>query len=175
MKELNIDTTHIIKFPHGFKEIQYVDRDDVLKTIDDNILDKDVAMELIEQTEHLIAEYASHGVWCSLPYMGALSESVYSNFKKDPENKKAIEEVRSILDTKQFRVFSRRLGQTEIIRFKRKRTFEFYASIEINKDKYNYFKLSRNKGENYAKLVYYFKHFIQEVHASNPLIKYETE
>lgn len=85
------------KLPDGFS-IRVVRKEDILATIDKNILDKEVALEIISHCEISAANYFKNGYWASIPYMG--------NFRLDPRKllrKQAMEDLdpaaRQMLDS----------------------------------------------------------------------------
>lgn len=72
--ELN-NKGEIRKLPDGFN-IRVVRKEDILDTIDKNILDKDVALEVISHCEISAINFFKNGYWASIPHMG--------NFRLDP-------------------------------------------------------------------------------------------
>ena len=68
------------KFPRGY-DVTIVRKEDVLEAIDDNIIDKEIALDLIKQLELDASNFIKEGRWTSLPFIGTIRYN---------ENKKAI-------------------------------------------------------------------------------------
>lgn len=59
------------KFPRGY-DVTIVRKEDVLEAIDDNIIDKEVALDLIKQLELDASNFIKEGRWTSLPFIGTI-------------------------------------------------------------------------------------------------------
>lgn len=59
-----------IHFPGGGYEVTLLHKDDILKTIDENIIDKEVAYAFVADCEKRCAEYLAEGKWGAIPFMG---------------------------------------------------------------------------------------------------------
>lgn len=56
------------KFPRGY-DVTIVRKEDVLEAIDDNIIDKEIALDLIKQLELDASNFIKEGRWTSLPLL----------------------------------------------------------------------------------------------------------
>ena len=65
------DGTEIRKFPNGY-DVRVVRKQDILDCIDENIIDKEIALELITQCEIDACQYINEGKWTGLPYIGSV-------------------------------------------------------------------------------------------------------
>lgn len=142
------------KFPgQGGVDVRIVRKEDVIKTIDVNITDKDIALELIAKLERDAAQYISGGVWCSIPYIGNIK-------RKDAkiaydENSELFQDAKDKLSKNDFIVFRKNVIK-EAIKDKKRSRFESYLlSKIINRNYSHYNKLVKVYSIRYAKLHYY--------------------
>ena len=63
---------NIKKFPYSNYDVVIVEMDDILKTIDDNIIDKEVAKELISSLEITAYNHLKEEQGVSFPYFGTV-------------------------------------------------------------------------------------------------------
>ena len=89
----NIDTStdmnDTIKMPGGGYDVKVVRKEDILRCIDSNILDKDIMLAFINQFEVDASNFLSQGRWTSLPYIGTLRKNQY----KEALNSEEIKEL----------------------------------------------------------------------------------
>lgn len=71
------DELEVRKFPAmGGYDVTIVNKDDILKTIDDNIIDKEIAYEIITSLELSCQKYVSAGDTAGIPYIGKLKNDL---------------------------------------------------------------------------------------------------
>ena len=63
------------RYPKG-NEVRVVRKADILKCIDENIIDKEIALEIVTQCEIDAANYLTNGKWTGIPYMGNIISNI---------------------------------------------------------------------------------------------------
>ena len=152
------DGTEIRKFPNGY-DVRVVRKQDILDCIDENIIDKEIALELITQCEIDACQYINEGKWTGLPYIGSVRLNDGGKILR--ENKELLNEAKEKLDDDKYILFKKSLvieGKTKI---KKSRYFNYIVSQAVTKNRKLYLKLCDTKGEHYAKIfLFASKHVV---------------
>ena len=117
------DGTEVRTFPNGY-DVRVVRKQDILDCIDDNIIDKDIALELVSQCEIDAAKYLSDGKWTGLPYLGNVKIREGRTILEN--NKELREDAKNILDEEKYVLFRKRL----VIENKEKLKHNRYVNYE---------------------------------------------
>ena len=144
------DGTEIRKFPNGY-DVRVVRKQDILDCIDENIIDKEIALELVTQCEIDACQYINEGKWTGLPYIGSVRLNDGGKILR--ENKELLNEAKEKLDNDKYILFKKSLvieGKTKI---KKSRYFNYIVSIYANHNRKVYKELVANNGENFAKVI----------------------
>lgn len=140
------------KFPNGGFDIVVLKKQDVLDSIDDNIIDKEIAFAIIEQCELQAAEYISQGRWTGLPYIGNVRVPKFKQFEQDAVQQALIQEAKDNLSTEDYIMFRKKLTVDNMVRAKNQRYFNYIVSCAVGKNRDLYKFLVKTKGESYAKI-----------------------
>ncbi len=98
------DEIEFRKFPgEGGSDVHVVRKKDILKTIDINITDKDIALELITKLERDAAEYMTRGLWVSVPYIGNIK--IKDSLAAYNENSELFKEAKETMTKDEYIVF----------------------------------------------------------------------
>lgn len=143
------------KFPNDGYEVIVLKRKDVLDCIDENIIDKEIALDIIEQCEMDAANFIKEGRWAGIPFMGNIRIPPIKQLAKDPEQQALIEEAKQKLDKDQYILFRKRLNKENGKKVKQSRYFNYITSIAVSSNRKLYKKLCAEKGENYARIFLY--------------------
>lgn len=145
----------ICKFPGGY-DVKVVKKQDIIKCIDDNIVDKAVAMAIIDQCEIDIANFIKQGKWTGIPFMGNIRIPEVRKLFHSEEQQELLKEASENLDKEKYVLFRRQLSAENAKKVKNQRYFNYITSIQANKHRKEYRKLCDEKGEHYAKLKMFF-------------------
>lgn len=142
-----------IKMPNGGYEVKIVRKEDILKCIDSNILDKDVMLAFINQFEVDANNFLNQGRWTSLPYIGTLRKSQYREILNSEEVRELDEAARENLDKNKYILFRKNLKDDIARAIKRERIYKYTLSqvVKKNRDFYNY--LEKTRGESIARVI----------------------
>lgn len=152
-----IDIAETRKIPDGFN-IKVVRKEDILSTIDKNILDKDVALEVISHCEISAINFFKNGYWASIPYMG--------NFRLDPRKvirNQALKELdagaktvlddNDVQDKARYILFRKQVSNDAREKINFLRYYNYCIALGSNKNPKAFRKLCRNKGIYMARLL----------------------
>jgi hypothetical protein len=142
-----------IKMPGGGYDVKVVRKEDILKCIDSNILDKDIMLAFINQFEVDASNFLSQGRWTSLPYIGTLRKSQYKEALNSEEVKELDEAAKENLDKNKYILFRKDLRNDIAKSIKRERLYKYTLSQVVTKNKKFYNYIEQAKGELYARVI----------------------
>lgn len=152
----------IYNFPGGY-EVKIYKKEDILKSINDNIIDKDIAYEIIEQCEKNAAEYIKKGRWAGIPFIGNIRIPKTLLAKETDEYKDAIEDAKLTCDNYQFVAFRKQLNFKNYLAEKHHKYFLYVVSMQINKNKVLYKRLCKKFGVDKELIVYFIMYTIRNL------------
>lgn len=148
------DKLEVRKFPAvGGYNITIVNKDDVFKTIEDNIVDKELAYAIIEQLETNIEQYVSAGEVAGIPYIGKIKQrlgAIIGNKHKDE-----LDAAKEVMDKEQYITFKNALYKEESIRAKLSKAYKYEASVAIRQNKRQYWYFVEKLGECLADIMFH--------------------
>ena len=142
-----------IKMPSGGYDVRVARKEDIIKCIDENILDKEVMLAFINQFEVDATNFLSQGRWTSLPYIGTLRKNQYKEALNSKENKELIETAKENLDKNKYLLFRKNLRDDTARAIKRERLYKYILSQVVTKNKDFYDYLFKTKGELKARVI----------------------
>lgn len=140
------------KFPNNGYDVIVCKKQDILDCIDSNIIDKEIALEIVTQCELDAANFIREGRWAGIPYIGNIRIPKSKLMEKDPAQQALIEEAKEQLDPKQYILFRKQLNVDNSERIKQERYYKYIVSIAVNKNRKLYKELCKTKGEVYARI-----------------------
>lgn len=140
------------KFPNNGYDVIVCKKQDILDCIDSNIIDKEIALEIVTQCELDAANFIREGRWAGIPFIGNIRIPKSKLMEKDPAQQALIEEAKEQLDPKQYILFRKQLNVDNSERIKQERYYKYIVSIAVNKNRKLYKELCRTKGEVYARI-----------------------
>ena len=143
------------KFPHGGYSVTILRKEDVLKTIEENIIDKDIALTIVRQLEIDAGNCIKRGGWAGIPHFGNLRVPPSSKMYKDEAIKQLIQDQRETLDDKSYVLFRKDLAGEIKEREKRQRIFNYRLSKMVKRNYRAYNKMAKEKGDLYANLFFF--------------------
>lgn len=145
---------NIKQFPGAGYSVVVLRKEDVLKTIDDNIIDKSVALDLIKQCEIDAANFVKEGRTAILPYIG----SIYFNAPKKAviDSVNELHEANKNLSRKEYLLFKKRVAANKIKQLKYIKQYKSSVRFAIRINKKLYKNLVKYYSESYANLQMYF-------------------
>lgn len=143
------------KFSKDGYDVEVVRKEDVLACIDNNIIDKDIALELISQLEIDAGEALAQGKWVSFPKLGSFRLSPNQRNSFNDAQKKLIEDAKAVLPKEKYIMFRKQFAIENIEKCRINRVFNYILTISINKNKELYKRLCAKKGTVWADIYMY--------------------
>lgn len=146
-------------FPNGY-EVDIVKKKDVLETIDNNIIDKDLALAIITNCEQNCARFIENGIWAGLPFMGNFRIREAKKIIDSKENQELLESAKNNLSQEDYILFRKDLVRDAAIRVKNTKFLRYEASKMVTKNKRIYKNLITYRNSAFANvLMFTFKYF----------------
>lgn len=143
------------KFATDGYDVEVVRKEDVLACIDNNILDKEIALELISQLEIDAGEALAQGKWVGFPKLGSFRLSPNQKYSFNESQKKIIADAKAVLPKDKYIMFRKQFAIENIEKRKINRVFNYILTISINRNKELYKRLCAEKGERWADIYMY--------------------
>lgn len=160
------------KFPGG-NDVKIVRREDILETIECNIVDKEIALELVRQCEMDAAEFLRKGRWVGIPFLGKIGVSEVRKMEQTPEQNALIAQTYHTATTKQFVLFRKALAHDNQRKLKAAKNFNYILSIAVRENPYKFKMLVRQKGELYARIAFYLSKNIVAINNTYEYLNYD--
>lgn len=144
-----------IKMPGGGYDVKVVRKEDIIKCIDSNILDKDIMLAFINQFEVDASNFLAQGRWTSLPYVGTLRRNQYKEALNSEEVRELDEAAKENLDKDKYILFRKNLRDDIARALKRERLYKYTLSQVVTKNRDFYKYLEKTKGELIARVICY--------------------
>lgn len=145
----------VYKFPNGGYEVRIVRRSDVLEAIDKNIIDKDIALAIVERCELDCANFLKEGRWANIPYIGNIRIPKAKQLFKSEEQQTLLSDAYDNLDTDSYLMFRKQLNQYNAQRARFEKNYNYLLAIMVNRYNKYYNYLKRNKGDYKARITVY--------------------
>lgn len=161
----------IFKFPNGGYDVTICRKKDILECIDENIIDKDVALAIVEHCEYTAADYIKEGVWAGIPFIGNIRISKTKQLLKSDEQQALIAEAKENLDKDKYILFRKRLNKENVKRISQDRYYRYITSIAVSNNRKLFKHLCKTKGEVFARVYLFCSYEVTAV--TNEYIKVE--
>lgn len=145
----------IYQFPNGGYDVVICRRQDIIDCIDKNIIDKAIAMAIVEHCEYQAAAFIKEGKWTGIPFIGNIRVPKTVQILKTDEQQALIEDAKQQLGKDRYVLFRKQLGKDNGKQVKIDRYYRYITSIAVNKNRKLFKKLCDTKGEVYARLYLY--------------------
>lgn len=147
--------SEVFKFPNGGYDVTVCKKQDILDCIDENIVDKEIALAIVEHCELAAANFIKEGRWTNLPFIGNVRVPKHIQMHEDPAQQALIEDAKEILDKEQYIMFRHNLNIENAKHIKQERYYNYNVTLAINKNKLLYNRLVKKRGELYARIYLY--------------------
>lgn len=150
------------KFPGG-ADVKVVRKQDVIDCINNNIVDKEVALAIIQQCEIDAAAFLRQGRWTGIPFIGSIRVNQVRKLEKSKEQKELIDAAYNTVSTEQYVLFRRALAHDNEKRIKAQRYYNFVLASAVSKNRSLFKKMCRERGEAYTRIHFFLNHSIVAV------------
>lgn len=159
-KDANGDRFETRKFPGGYT-VRVVRKEDILATIDANITDKDVVLDVIKHCELSAANYISSGQWATVPYMGSFKLNL-KRMKVKKQLAEFSEGVEGLIDKHddqeraRYYLFKKQISEEAGRKIKQESAYNYIVALGVTKHAVEYNRVYRKLGKFAARLYIYF-------------------
>lgn len=141
------------KFPPEGYQVTVLRKQDVLKCIDDNILDKEIALEIVRRCEIDAANFVKEGRWAGIPFLGNLRiPKIVQTFLSE-DTQQLMADAKENLDEHKYLLFRRQFATDTVKREDRERYYKYELSKFVGKNLKFFRTLVTEKGEKLARVV----------------------
>lgn len=165
----------VYKFSNNGYEVEVVRREDVIECIENNIIDKEIAYEIINQLELDANNELSKGKWVGIPKIGSIRANPLSYKAMTDYQKDLIKDAKKLLDKDKYIMFRKQICIENKKRVQFNRYFNYILSISINRNKKLYKKICIEEGEKYADIYMYAVGNIKTISSEFLLMKEEYD
>lgn len=142
----------ITRFPKGF-DVTVCKKEDILATIDKNIIDKDVALAIIEQLEIDASNFIKEGRWTGIPFLGSIRKNPFKERIQSEEYQDLLDTASKELDKQKYVLFRKQVSAEINDQLKYERFFNYSVSKFANTNKEFYRRARKIYGEYGAKFL----------------------
>lgn len=164
--------TDTYKFPGG-KDVKVVRKQDIVETINCNIVDKEVALALVKQCELDAANFLRKGRWTGIPFIGSIKVPDVVRMSNTKEQQELIQAAANTVSKEQFVIFRRELAYNNEKRVKATKYYNHVLSIAVSKNRNLFKQMCREKGVGYARIHFFLSSSITAV--DNEYVPVEDE
>ena len=160
------------KFPGG-KDVKVVRKEDIINTINTNIVDTEVALAIVRQCEVDAVNFMKKGRLTGIPFMGTIKVPDTVKMSQTKEQKDLIFAAMETNTNEQFVMFRRNLAYDNKIKIKARKYYNYVLSLSVAKNRNQFKKMCKEKGEAYARLHFFLLYSVTSV--NNEYIPVEDE
>ena len=158
------------KFPGG-NDVKVVRKQDIVDCINTNIVDKEVALAIVQQCELDAANFLSQGRWAGIPFMGNLRVSKVTQLQKSKEQQELIDIARETVSKEEYVLFRRNLAYDNDRRIKAQKYYNYVLSMAVSRNRPLFKKLCKEKGISYARIHFFLSKSICAVNNEYVLVE----
>ena len=160
------------KFPGG-KDVKIVRKEDIINTINTNIVDTEVALAIVKQCEIDAVNFMKKGRLTGIPFMGTIKVPDTIKMSQTKEQKDLIIAAMENTTNEQFVMFRRNLAYDNKIKIKARKYYNYVLSLSVAKNRNQFKKMCKEKGEAYARIHFFLLYSVTSV--NNEYIPVEDE
>ena len=160
------------KFPGG-KDVKIVRKEDIINTINTNIVDTEVALAIVKQCEIDAVNFMKKGRLTGIPFMGTIKVPDTVKMSQTKEQKDLILAAMETTTNEQFVMFRRNLAYDNKIKIKARKYYNYVLSLSVAKNRNQFKKMCKERGEAYARIHFFLLYSVTSV--NNEYIPVEDE
>lgn len=141
------------KFPRGGYEVRVLRKKDILDCIDDNIIDKEIALDIVTQCEIDATNFLKEGRWAGIPFIGNIRIPKVVQGLMTEESKAILAEAKETLDADKYVLFRKRYTVDIHKQTKAERYYRYIVSKFVGKNKSFFRVVSKKRGDIYARFL----------------------
>lgn len=141
------------RFPPEGYEVTLLRKQDVLKCIDENIIDKEIALEIVRRCEIDATNFLENGRWAGIPFLGNIRiPKIVQTFLSE-DTQQLMAEAKQNLDANKYLLFRKQFATNAVKREDRERFYKYELSKFIGKNLKTFRALSSKHGDKLARII----------------------
>ena len=141
------------KFPPEGYQVTVLRKQDVLKCIDENIIDKEIALEIVRRCEIDATNFLKEGRWAGIPFLGNIRiPKIVETFISE-DTQKLMAEAKENLDSNKYLLFRQQFAKDAVKREADERYYKYELSKFIGKNLRLFRKLAAIHGDKLARVI----------------------
>ena len=160
------------KFPGG-KDVKVVRKEDIINTINTNIVDTEVALAIVRQCEIDAVNFMKKGRLTGIPFMGTINVPDTLTLSHTNDQTDLILAAMETNTNEQFVMFRRNLAYDNKVKIKARKYYNYVLSLSVAKNRNQFKKMCKEKGEAYARIHFFLLYSVTSV--NNEYIPVEDE
>lgn len=150
------------KFPGG-KDVSVIRKQDVIDCINDNIVDKEVALAIVQQCETDAINFLRQGRWAGIPFLGSIRANQVRKLENTKEQKELKDAAYNSISSEQYVIFRKNLAHDNVKRIKAQRYYNWVLASSVAKNRTLFKKMCKEKGEAYTRIHFFLSNSIVAV------------
>lgn len=144
----------IFKFPNGY-DVKVLRKEDVLASIEANITDKEVALEIVRRCEIDATHFLKEGRWASIPFIGSIRIPKTQLALMSDKTKELLDDAKETLEHNKYVLFRKSVCSDIGKQIKTERYYKYVVSKFVGKNHKFFKKLADKKGDKFARIICY--------------------
>lgn len=145
----------IFTFPRKGYDVRVLRKEDVLASIDANIVDKDIALAIVKRCEIDAANFLREGRWTGIPYIGNIRIPKTVQTFMSEKTKEILKEAEESLDRNKYLLFKKRYANDVGKQVKLERYYKYIVSKFVGKNQKFFRIVAKKYGDVHARILCY--------------------
>lgn len=141
------------KFPPNGYEVTVLRKQDVLDCIEENIIDKEIALDIVRRCEIDATNFLKEGRWAGIPFIGNIRIPKQVQRFMSEDMQKTMRDARENLDKDKYLLFRKQVVDDTFKQIKEDRYYKYEVSKFVGKNLHIFKYLTAKRGDAMARFI----------------------
>ena len=141
------------KFPPNGYEVTVLRKQDVLDCIEENIIDKEIALDIVRRCEIDATNFLKEGRWAGIPFIGNIRIPKQVQRFMSEDMQKTMRDARENLDKDKYLLFRKQVVDDTFRQIKEDRYYKYEVSKFVGKNLHIFKYLTGKHGDAMARFI----------------------
>jgi len=141
------------KFPPNGYEVTVLRKQDVLDCIEENIIDKEIALDIVRRCEIDATNFLKEGRWAGIPFVGNIRIPKQVQRFMSEDMQKTMRDARENLDKDKYLLFRKQVVDDTFRQIKEDRYYKYEVSKFVGKNLHIFKYLTAKHGDAMARFI----------------------
>lgn len=141
------------KFPPNGYEVTVLRKQDVLDCIEENIIDKEIALDIVRRCEIDATNFLKEGRWAGIPFIGNIRIPKQVQRFMSEDMQKTMRDARENLDKDKYLLFRKQVVDDTFRQIKEDRYYKYEVSKFVGKNLHIFKYLTVKHGDAMARFI----------------------